>query len=274
MHFFHQDFTNLYCNRNEQIFIIPKKYIEKELKLAPKTKLTLSEVVTVAVAKRIKECKIPIGAEIKEEIEKTKSKEPSTKYEGLIEHIYQSKDGYEYVYLRSNQGIHCIKNNGHLLELKPMCFVKLFNLKTYKDGDNVYIRTYENSFMQVIKKFALRSVRISKQWREGLVNSCHFVEGYLLSCVYFSNTNTFQDNNGNDIKLLWGVFSIHIKGEKNTTNISFAHEAFEYFNSIHFADELTWKTGKVEINKFLSEPAHIAQKVRILIKIYKSKGVK
>ena len=48
------------------------------------------------------------------------------------------------------------------------------------------------------------------------------------------------------------------------------HEAFEYFTSIQFSDELKWRTGKVQLNNDSSEAANVAQKVRILIKIYKN----
>jgi len=90
--------------------------------------------------------------------------------------------------------------------------------------------------------------------------------------VIRSQTYGREDKDGNTMKLLWGIFSVHIKDEPKATSIAFAHEAFKYFESLKLDDDTTWREAKQALDNWFNEPANVGRKVRILLKCYHSNG--
>ena len=218
--------------------------------------------------------KIPVSSNVNVLNKLVKSKIPKTEYKGLIEHIHKSKDGSEFIYLRTNTKIHCIKNNGFLKDITKMSFVEIFNLKIFDDGNNIYKRTYENSFIKVIKKFNLRSKRLNQQFRIADVNTCHFFKCRLASCSYFTKETNFNVGKQENKKLLWGKFFVVPHGERESFELSFAHEAFRYFKGLDLMTDGSWKNNKLKLDSHLNRKENIGKEVICLIKVYMNKGFK
>ena len=272
-HYFSQDFDNICLFQNELIFIIPKKEVNLKFEdLSEGQVLTIPEVLSKSISKNIFTCQVPLDVQITISKTKEKVKEPHTEFEGIVEHIYTNKNESKVLYLKTKDKIYQIKDD-HLI-MAEMNYVKLYNLKLYKNGANTYYRTYKDSFVKIVSEFNLRKIRYLANWRSGQADTCQYIQGYIINCAYFNNRNTFTDNQGNKTSLLWGKIGINIHNEANTTHIGCAHEGFKYFGLKLAAHQQNWQQAKQALDDFISQNYRVKQKVRVLVKIYMSNGKK
>ena len=73
-----------------------------------------------------------------------------------------------------------------------------------------------------------------------------------------------------DIPMLWGVFSVHLNGDKEVTRMAFAHQAFKYF-PLKFDATKKWLYHKGLFQKYFEKPESVGKKVRLLIRVYHGK---
>ena len=114
-------------------------------------------------------------------------------------------------------------------------------------------------------------MRINENWRQEGPNTAHYVEGRLLDVEVFSDRYFFKNVHWEEKKLRWGKFTVQLNGEKDTTTLTFSHQAFDYFK-LDFHESKNWQWGRKILEEYFEDRANVDAKVRMLIKNYSISG--